>query len=65
MKKNLIPNSFYFCGAGIFKQSMGARYRLGIGFLESILGLLKSLKIRVLEYAVARYLESQAKALTP
>ncbi len=32
--------------AGIFKQSMGARNQVGIGSLESILGLLKSLKIR-------------------
>ncbi len=44
--------------AGIFKQSMGARYRVvvppahqakqpsGIGSLESMIGLLKSLKIR-------------------
>jgi hypothetical protein len=63
MKKKF--NSFFLCGVGIFKQSMGARYRLGIGFLESILALLKSIKIRVLENAVARYLESQAKAITP
>jgi hypothetical protein len=38
--------------AGIFKQTMGARNRVGIGYtalrdgsLESILGLLQSLKI--------------------
>ncbi len=30
--------------AGIFKQSMGARNRVGIGSLESNLGIIKSLK---------------------
>ncbi len=48
--------------AGIYKQYMGARNRVGIGVvvpagtgsLESILGLLKSLKIRAQDFA-SRY----------
>jgi hypothetical protein len=44
------------CCAGIFKKSIGARNRVGIG-LESIVGLIKSFKIASLPrapYQVAR-----------
>jgi hypothetical protein len=53
----VIGLSYWPASAGIFKQAMGARNRVvipvrqttqpgGIGFLESILGLFQSLKLR-------------------
>jgi hypothetical protein len=62
VKSGMKSNASWQSSAGIFKQSKGARNQVGmgcrtarqsiqpagIGSLESILGLLKSLKIRAL-----------------